>query len=65
MEKTKETIKRLSVNVLCKSVDNLFSEQWTMLPRLHTETNENQHHRTAQHIGSPRRGEKWNKIKKP
>ena len=28
----------------------------TMMPRLHPETNENQHKRFAQHIGSPRRG---------
>jgi hypothetical protein len=27
-----------------------------MMPRLHLETNENQHKRFAQHIGSPRRG---------
>jgi hypothetical protein len=27
-----------------------------MMPRPHPETNENQHHRFAQHIGSPRRG---------
>jgi len=27
-----------------------------MLPRLHPETNKNQHKRFAQHIGSPRRG---------
>jgi len=27
-----------------------------MMPRHHTETNENQHQRFAQHIGSPRRG---------
>jgi hypothetical protein len=28
----------------------------TMIPRPHPETNENQHQRFAQHIGSPRRG---------
>jgi hypothetical protein len=27
-----------------------------MMPRPHPETNENQHKRFAQHIGSPRRG---------
>jgi len=27
-----------------------------MMPRPYTETNENQHQRFAQHIGSPRRG---------
>ncbi len=34
--------------------------QPVMMPRLQPETNENQHHRFAQHIGSyyPRRGEK-------
>ena len=29
-----------------------------MMPRLHPETKENQHKRFAQHMGSPRRGEK-------
>jgi hypothetical protein len=31
-------------------------ESLVMMPRPHTETNENQHQRIAQHIGSPRRG---------
>ena len=31
-------------------------ESLVMMPRLHPETNENQHKRFAQHIGSPRRG---------
>jgi hypothetical protein len=31
-------------------------ESRIMMPRLHPETNENQHKRFAQHIGSPRRG---------
>jgi hypothetical protein len=31
-------------------------ESLIMMPRPHTETNENQHQRIAQHIGSPRRG---------
>jgi hypothetical protein len=31
-------------------------ESLIMMPRLHPETNENQHKRFAQHIGSPRRG---------
>ena len=31
-------------------------ESLIMIPRLHPETNENQHKRFAQHIGSPRRG---------
>jgi hypothetical protein len=30
--------------------------QSIMMPRPHTETNENQHQRFAQHMGSPRRG---------
>jgi len=33
-----------------------FSSQFQMVSRLHSETNENQHKRFAQHIGSPRRG---------
>ena len=32
--------------------------QPVMMPRLQPETNENQHHRFAQHIGPPRRGVK-------
>jgi len=32
------------------------SQQMVMMPRHHPETNENQHKRFAQHIGSPRRG---------
>jgi hypothetical protein len=32
------------------------SYQLIMVPRPHQETNESQHHRFAQHIGSPRRG---------
>jgi hypothetical protein len=36
----------------------LFSKQLPMMPRPHPETNENQHKRFAQHIGSPRRGVK-------
>jgi hypothetical protein len=31
-------------------------ESLIMMPRPHPETNENQHKRFAQHIGSPRRG---------
>jgi hypothetical protein len=31
-------------------------ESLIMMPRHHPETNENQHKRFAQHIGSPRRG---------
>jgi hypothetical protein len=31
-------------------------EQFQMMPRPHPETNKNQYHRIAQHIGSPRRG---------
>jgi hypothetical protein len=46
------------------SVDQLVSsmigrriyESLIMMPRPHPETNENQHKRFAQHIGSPRRG---------
>jgi tetratricopeptide (TPR) repeat protein len=34
-----------------------------MMPRPHPETNENQHHRIAQHIGSPRRGVSWQQLK--
>jgi hypothetical protein len=35
-----------------------------MMPRPHPETNENQHKRFAQHIGSPRRGApgRWRQI---
>jgi hypothetical protein len=33
-----------------------FSQQFLMLSRPHSETNENQHQRFAQHIGPPRRG---------
>jgi hypothetical protein len=38
------------------SVAKLISKQFIMMPRPHPETNENQHKRTAQHIGSPCHG---------
>jgi hypothetical protein len=37
-------------------IDKRSYESLVMMPRHHPETNENQHTRFAQHIGSPRRG---------